>query len=316
MPEGNPLIGEVWEMQDPFAGSIRPAVIVSRLEGSSAFQLVGRAGRILNVPARSMNLLWKFVRAAQEGTRCSIRGCMDLACLRTIDGRWFCAPHFPRNQPALLPGDTVDEAHQTLDNAFDACPLCNAKRSNDATWQIIEDTTVYRCTCLGYWIQITAQGLPEDGINMAEDLQEAYDILESRLSTRVQVRIGATALTTLARSFKEINRSDPSFAGIKLTPSDKCPTNSILLVGTPAQTRATREPVALPQPVDLTIGDEYEQNDSERIFRIDAFTSLEVRLLGDDSKVLTVRMPAFRSAYRRIVRRSATDRLLGDDDLI
>jgi len=297
------------------AGGARPAVVVSVLEGSNGFQLMSRTGRILNVPRRSIQLLWKFLRPAEEGRTCSLQGCVDHACVRSMDGRWFCGSHVPRNQPILLPGEAVETAHEVLDGAFERCPHCKVQLAGN-NWHLVGRMTVYTCTCDARWILLTAQGSADDGFNLTEDLLEAHGILEDEGCLSIDVHIGDVAVNTIARSFRELDRSNPIFAGIPLLRRSTCPTNSLMLIGMPSQERAAKEPEELPRPDDLKIGDEYEQQDSGLIFRVEAFSALEVRLLGENNQLLSLRMNVFREVYRKVVRKTATERLLEDDDIV
>jgi hypothetical protein len=78
-----------------------------------------------------------------------------------------------------------------------------------------------------------AQGVPEDGINLTEDLQAAHNLLENELCFPIQVYVGMTALTAIQRTFREVDRSNPTFAGIQLTASSKYGNDTVLLVGSP-----------------------------------------------------------------------------------
>ncbi len=98
---------------------------------------------------------------------------------------------------------------------------------------MVEELTVHRCSCRARWIALLAQGVPEDGINLGEDLQAAHDLLENELCSPIRAFAGATALSALTRTFSEIRSDSPTFAGIPLIASSQYGNDTILLVGSP-----------------------------------------------------------------------------------
>lgn len=98
---------------------------------------------------------------------------------------------------------------------------------------VIEDLTIHRCSCRARWIALLTQGIPEDGINLGEDLQAAHDLLVAEFCEPIKVYVGRTALAALRRTFREINRDNPKFAGITLIPGARYGNDTLLLVGSP-----------------------------------------------------------------------------------
>lgn len=236
MATGNPLIGEVWSMQDGTTGEHIPALIVAPIIGADAFQLIGRSGRVINVPRRTLTLSWSYLRPAFPD-RCTAPDCSDVnSYLRTVDGRSFCAVHVPRNQALLLPGDSVEDARQTIAKAFEQCPLCQAPRDANSPWQVVEDLHLYLCACRGRWVRITPKGSIGDGLQIGEDLQTAHALLETELCGSIRARIGPQAALSLRRSFRELTNQTHDtfrFAGIPLE-IDGTLGDSLVVYGAPA----------------------------------------------------------------------------------
>jgi hypothetical protein len=99
----------------------------------------------------------------------------------------------------------------------------------------VENFTIHRCPCRARWIVLTAQGTPDDGLNIGSDLQTAYDLLESEFCSPITARIGDTALAALQRAFREVSGNDPVFSGIRLTRDVSLGSNTVLVIGSPAE---------------------------------------------------------------------------------
>ncbi len=230
MSEQNPTVGDVWAFrQDPPA----PAVIVSELAGANGFQLMSRTGRIINVSRPSLRHMWSYTGVSHTGP-CSIGGCLLPSGLH-FHGEWFCFSHVPRNQVLGLPGDegSAPVISQPVNGALSHCPNCTVSRDPKAAMSVVEDMTVHRCSCRARWIALLAQGVPEDGINLGEDIQKAYGILEDEYCSPIRAFVGTTALAALRRVFREIDSANPAFVGIPLVTSFAYGSDSILLVGSP-----------------------------------------------------------------------------------
>jgi hypothetical protein len=230
MPANSPLVGEVWSLpQDPPAH----AVIVSELIGANGFQLMARNGRIINVTRSSLRQMWSYTGTSYTGP-CSVEGCLLSAGVRFNDA-WYCGSHVPRNQAVQLPGDAqVERPNEPVNGTLARCPKCHVDRDAQSAITLIEEVTVHRCSCRARWIAIMAQGTAEDGMHIGEDLQAAYDILESELCAPIEAFIGTTALAALRRLFTEIDGDNPRFAGVALTTSFAYGSNTVLVVGSPA----------------------------------------------------------------------------------
>lgn len=228
MSEQNPEVGDVWTFaSDPPA----EAVIVSELAGANGFQLMSRTGRIINVTRPSLRHIWRYTGTTHQGP-CSIGGCLLPAGIRVREA-WFCGAHAPRNQPLELPGDAGQPQVAVTQGALGQCPSCGTARDPQSSMTMIEDLTIHRCSCRARWIALLAQGIPEDGINLGEDLQAAHTLLENEFCSPIRAFVGSTALAALQRTFREIKDTNPTFAGIPLTPGPQYGSDTLLLVGTP-----------------------------------------------------------------------------------
>lgn len=233
MPVNDPLIGEVWNTEDVAGGrkSATIQAVVADVKPSHVF-LLGRNGRIVTVPLKSFNLLWRPIDQPYRSVSCMNLGCNAWACAHTLDDRWFCHQHLPRNAPLLLPGDNAS-SQRTLIGSFDQCPLC--KEKSKMSWQLVHDLLLYSCTCTARWIQLITRGTSSDGLYLGEDLQSAYTILETELCLGIKINIGRQALASLRSMFKEVG-NPPRFSGLTLTVDDTFGTSNVLLIGKPPAT--------------------------------------------------------------------------------
>lgn len=229
MPAKDPLIGEVWETED-VAGNGRSLVqaAVADVHPNQVF-LLGRNGRVVVLPLKSFILLWGLVDQAYTPQQCMTLNCNSWSCAHTLDNRWFCYKHLPRNAPLLLPGDNA-EARRTLIGEFSVCPLC--KEKTKISWQLVHDLLVYSCPCNARWIMLIMKGTNSDGLYLGEDIQSAHTILETELCLDIKVRMGRMALASLKSLFREIS-SPPRFAGLPIIPDDSMGTTNVLLTGKP-----------------------------------------------------------------------------------
>lgn len=234
MPVNDPLIGEVWETED--AGGTQTVggaptltqACVADVHPNQVF-LLGRTGRVVVVPLQSLKRLWRPVDQPYTPHPCMSPQCSQWACAHTLDNRWFCRGHLPRNAPLLLPGDNA-EARRTLIGEFERCPLC--KEKTKISWQVVHDLLVYSCPCNARWVLLIMRGTSSDGLFLGEDIQSAHTILETELCLDIKVRIGQMALGALKSMFKEVS-DPPRFAGLSLIPDRALGQTNVLLTGKP-----------------------------------------------------------------------------------
>jgi hypothetical protein len=156
----------------------------------------------------------------------------------------------------------------------------------------VEGMTIHRCSCRARWIALLAQGIAEDGVNLGEDLQAAYTLLEDENCHLIQAYIGATALLAMRRAFKEIKAESPSFAGIQLTPSKMYGNDIVLLAGVPLASHDDET------NVDRLLGTYWCHKEQDgiicRVFGVEEIThtkNREVQLVhwGDASQTITLK---------------------------
>lgn len=308
MPQESPAIGDVWIMHDVLRDDDIPAVIVSAMEGSPAWNLMTRAGRIVAVPERTLFLNWRY-RCRADGS-CVLKECSGQACVRTVEGEWFCGAHAPRNQAFLLAGD--DDISNPTINSLANCPVCKAPTPPDPYWEVVGGLSIYRCDCRARWVPIILRGSPEDGIYLGDDLQKAYDLMETALCSPITILIGSRALSALRTNFPEVQPSNPSLLGMRLTFSQDVGSLSVVLCGRPVA--STTAPKNQPLRLSYEVGDEYELDD--KAFTVTSILKAIVLLEHEPSGEIRRLTHLEMRALHKIVRKTAYQMLMDDDDLV
>lgn len=300
MPVDDPLIGEVWETADAVNPQTITQACVADVHPNQVF-LLGRTGRIVVVSLQSLKRMWAPVDRPYTPHQCMSPKCGQWACAHTLDNRWFCRDHLPRNAPLLLPGDNA-EAQRTLIGEFESCPLC--KEKTKISWQVVHDLLVYSCPCNARWILLITRGTNSDGLYLGEDIQSAHTILETELCLNIQVRIGRMALASLRSMFKEVS-DPPRFAGLSLIPDRTLGQTSVLLTGKP--------PPANVMDGSIRLGSFWAHNTDSTFLRVvavedDVREDREVVLASVSHQNRVVRLPesAVKEDYRAIEQLSPT----------
>jgi len=108
MPNGNPLVGEVWETTDPTGRTIRGIVadVVPNV-----LTLVSFTGNRFRIAPTGMTNSWRYVQAPPPtALRCSRRGCGQPGILRFVRGQqidWVCPRHLPVGVHATLTHESL-----------------------------------------------------------------------------------------------------------------------------------------------------------------------------------------------------------------
>jgi len=319
MPTTNPVIGDVWAHN---GDTEAVAVIAAELGGGHGFQLMGRTGRLINVPANSLRMMWKYTGKSHTG-RCSIEGCLFNACA-LVRNEWCCGNHVPRNQSVRLPGDEAAVATVSGGGSSN-CPICNAPRDSSSPFEMIEEVIVSRCACRARWVTLVARGSADDGLNLGEDLQTAYAILESEFCHPIRVLAGNSALRALRRVFHEVSGSSPKFAGIALQTDDSLGTSNITVMGVPSEAndKQAHHTYETGEENTLVVGSEHVKLDGTGPVAIKAVDTHTVTLVPiytgrerDPVLEYILRTEQFRKIYKPLVRRSAAERLMDEEDLV
>ena len=155
MPEGTPLIGEIWEMLDGTGRSVR-GVVADMTE--TVATLVSFTGNRFRIAPQRLVGTWQFSQPPPPtALRCNRRGCAQAGILRFqrgISPEWVCPRHLPVGVQAsltteslglpqtpqapqaptvLCPGCTLeidpieDSRVSTSQVTFWQCPACNQR---------------------------------------------------------------------------------------------------------------------------------------------------------------------------------------------
>lgn len=225
MSAENPEIGDVWEA----LGSTSQATVTGWMNGSDAVHMMGSTGRQITMPVRSLKLTWKFVSGNQPH-RCATPRCSQVAYLRigNRDG-WYCSEHVPRNQDVVLPRAELSEPQPSLTTRV-VGPTCSVACKTGYNHQRIGDLHTYRCySCRAAWVVLRAQGRPDDGIKLSEDIQAAHELLSTViLCPEVKAVAGRSAHDSIRRFL-----GTSTVGGLKLDISDRGGSNNIVVFGKP-----------------------------------------------------------------------------------
>lgn len=288
MPQQNPEIGEIW------SNGTQDGLIVGSDNQAGTLTLLSRLGRqVVLGGGAGFAHVWRHVEPHVEPADCSVTGCSRRGYLRTLNMQTFCVGHVPRNQPLLFPGDPPDASRLVSEQRL-VCPLCDHQHTL-TSWQLIGNVLVHRClSCRGHWVTLTARGTASDGIDLAEDLQSACNLLENDSCRNIQGLVGNHALGCLRRSFGEL-RNTPNngdafrFLGINLRHDNSHGTANITLTGTPAVSQDREHRVR-----EIPLGSYWQHNEvPSRVLRVSAIGNDEPTVVtlfntGDPLETLMV----------------------------
>ena len=172
MPNGNPLVGEVWETSDPTGRNIRG--IVADVTDTIITLVSFTGNRFRLSPARLLSSWHFYLSPPNTALHCTRRGCRSAGILRYLRGsspEWVCPRHLPVGvqaslttesigapgfQPPPPPAETL--ANLTPEGVSVRCLGCgNTDPVEDSRVQLLEHAALWICgRCNERWCFISA----------------------------------------------------------------------------------------------------------------------------------------------------------------
>ena len=233
MPNGNVLLGEVWETNSPEGRTIRG--IIADVS-TTILTLVSFTGNRFRISPDRFAGTWRFVQAPPAtALRCSRRGCTYAGILRFTRGstaEWVCPRHLPVGVQAVLTTESIGQPAPTptptppgpapdVEVASIHCLNCsNPDPVEDHRASLPAAASLWTCTrCNERWCIISSS--PDWGSAWE---QAMFDTLQQvRVTLAIENYVIQEMTTTMAtfRSFErearvEFASQDVAYAGIRV----------------------------------------------------------------------------------------------------
>jgi hypothetical protein len=249
MPNGNPLVGEVWETTDPTGRTIRG--IVADV-APNVLTLVSFTGNRFRIAPSRMVSTWRYAQAPPNtALHCSRRGCTHPGILRFVRGQqpdWVCPRHLPVGVQASLTteslGPTRPEVRPTPPGVIDAefvevtpirCIRCrNPDPVEDHRIQLPPSCSLWVCHSCNEHFCILSGLEPALSIQPEQYLRNVVDDIRFGLTVEnyniQRISVPAPIFRVFTRFASAIESNHCVYAGLTIESVAEVPNNAALVI--------------------------------------------------------------------------------------